>query len=114
MNRQIECLLRAGSVAALCLMAACGGSAVKDGTADKARAELNRLEADPQLADRAPQALKEAQAAVDAAEESHSDAALSAHLAYLADRKVQTARALAEARIAEDQLKALRPESSGP
>ena len=60
------------------------------------------------LASRVPVALKEAEEAVTAAEAPQRDAALSAHLVYLADRKVQTAKALAEAHIAEDQLKALQ------
>ncbi len=98
--------------AALCLpLSACFfHGAVKDPGADKARAELSRLEADPQLAGRVPVAIREAEEAVTAAEAPQKDAELSGYLVYIADRKVQTARALAEARIAEDQLKGL----SGP
>ena len=83
-------------------------SAVKDPAADRVSAELGQLEADPQLANRAPQALKDAQDAVNAAEQPQKDPALSAHLVYIAERKVQTARALAEAQVAEEQLKMLQ------
>ncbi len=110
MNRPLKLLIRTGGIAALSALASCfhfQGS-VKDPGADRASADLSQLEADPQLASRAPQALKEAEEAVSAAEVPQKDPALSAHLAYLADRKVQTARALAEARVAEDQLKALQ------
>jgi hypothetical protein len=82
--------------------------AVKDPGADRVRAELRQLQADADLASRAPAAIKEAEAAVDAAEVPQSDPALGSHLVYLADRKVQTARALAEARQAEDRINALR------
>ena len=110
MNRSLKLLMRGGGIAALSALASCfhfQGS-VKDPGADRARTDLSQLQADPQLASRAPQALKEAEEAVSAAEVPQKDPALSAHLAYLADRKVQTARALAEAHVAEDQLKALQ------
>ncbi|WP_084183038.1 DUF4398 domain-containing protein [Nevskia soli] len=109
MNRPIRSLLRVGVLLSLTTLASClfHGS-VKDPGADKVSAELSQLQADPQLASRAPVALKEAQDAVAAAQVAQKDPAESAHLVYLADRKVQTARALAEARVAEDQLKALQ------
>ncbi|HZR38030.1 MAG TPA: DUF4398 domain-containing protein [Nevskia sp.] len=94
-------------IAAALALSACWHGAVKDPGADKARAELNRLEADPQLAGRVPVAIREAEEAVKAAEAPQKDADLSSYLVYIADRKVQTARALAEARIAEDELKGL-------
>ena len=111
MKSKLLCLLLAGTVAGPAMLSACGLvglGTVKDPGADRVRADLSQLEANPQLADRAPQALKEAQDAVAAAEVPQKDPALSAHLVYLADRKVQTAKALAEAHIAEDQLKLLR------
>ena len=96
------------ALAAVLLLSGCFfHGAVKDPGADQARTALNQLEADPQLSSQAPVAIQEAEEAVKAAEESQRDAKLSAHLAYIAQRKVQTARELAEARIAEDQLKGL-------
>jgi hypothetical protein len=107
MNAQPQRLLRSCAFAVLACLTACGFGTVKDPAADRVSADLSQLEADPQLAGRAPHALKEAQDAVAAAEVPQKDPALSAHLVYLADRKVQTARALAEAHVAEDQLKLL-------
>jgi hypothetical protein len=100
------------SLAAVLLLPLCGcgvfHGSVRDPAVDQARAELNQLQADPQLSSQAPVAMREAEDAVKAAEEPQKDAKLSAHLAYLAERKVQTARELAQARIAEDQLKGLQ------
>lgn len=72
------------------------------------RAELSRLQADPQLASRAPVAIQEAEVAVVAAEQPRQDKALAQHLVIMADRKVDTARALAQARLAEDQRSQLK------
>jgi hypothetical protein len=102
-----------GALAAL-LLAGCktigfdGRAAAKDPAADQAQSELAGLQADPDLASRAPAAIKEAQDAVSAAEVPQSDPVLASHLAYMAERKVQIARALAESRQAEDQLDSLR------
>ena len=108
MNDLMKLSMRGGAIAALLALASCFHGSVKDPAADRVRADLDQLQADPQLASRAPVALKEAQEAVATAEEPQKDPALSAHLVYIADRKVQTARALAEAHVAEDQLKALQ------
>lgn len=89
------------------LLAACGNGPVKNPDAGRLRTELSAIEADPDLASRAPLAIKDAEAAVAAAEEPQSNAALSAHLGYIADRKVKLARAQAEARLADDRLRAL-------
>lgn len=99
----------AGAGAALLLLSACGvfHGAVKDPAADQARTELNQLKADPRLANRVPVALKDAEDAVALAEAPQKDAELSGYLSYIAERKVQTARALSEARVAEDQLRGM-------
>jgi outer membrane protein OmpA-like peptidoglycan-associated protein len=65
------------------------------------------LQSDQNLATRAPVAIKEADIAVRAAETPEADEALAAHRVYIADRKVDTAWALAESRLAEDQRAAL-------
>jgi outer membrane protein OmpA-like peptidoglycan-associated protein len=88
------------------LLAACAGPKVPD-EAVQVRNKLSQLQSDPNLASLAPVAIKEAEAAVRRAEEPIDDKALSKHNIYLADRKVDTARALAEARYLEDQRKAL-------
>ena len=94
--------LIAAAVAAV-LLAACAAAPVKPDGAAQARNKLTQLQSDPDLVNRAPVAIKEADAAVAVAEKPEPDTALAAHRVYLADRKVDTARALAETRLAEDQ-----------
>jgi outer membrane protein OmpA-like peptidoglycan-associated protein len=95
-------------LASAALLAACSGAPVKEQELQQARSELAALKSDPNLASRAPEAIEEAEQALRAAEKRPSDATLAAHLVYLAERKVATARALAEARVAEDQVQALQ------
>jgi outer membrane protein OmpA-like peptidoglycan-associated protein len=85
------------------VLAACASAPVKSTGAADARAKLTVLQSDPNLASRAPVSMSEAVAAVTAAEVSQTDPEEEAYLAYLADRKVDTARARAEASLAEDQ-----------
>jgi len=92
---------------AAALLAACAGAPVKTTGAAEARSKLMQLQSNGELASRAPVAIKEADLAVTAAEAPERNAELSAHRVYLADRKVDTARALAETRFAEDQRVAL-------
>jgi len=89
------------------LLAGCASAPVAPEGAAEARLKLTRLQSDPTLADRAPLALHEATAAVQVAEQPEADKALGAYRVYLADRKVETARAEAETRLAEDQRAAL-------
>jgi len=94
--------LIAAAVAAA-LLSACATAPVQpDGAAD-ARSKLTRLQSDPNLATRAPAALKDADAAVRIAEQPEADKDVAAHRVYLADRKVETAKAQAETSLAEDQ-----------
>jgi outer membrane protein OmpA-like peptidoglycan-associated protein len=92
---------------AAALLAGCASTPVAPEGAAEARLKLTRLQSDPALADRAPLAIHEAVAAVQIAEQPEADKALAAHRVYLADRKVETARAEAETRLAEDQRAAL-------
>lgn len=92
---------------ALALLGACSTPPTKPDGADALRLSLIQLQADPQLASRAPLALKDAELAVAAAEQPQSDAALATHLVFLADRKIAIARAQAETRFAVDQRQAL-------
>lgn len=91
-------------VGAMTLLA-CQSAPIHDPAVGAARAELTALQTDPLLANRAPTAIKDAEAAVQAAEKPQTDPAVEAHLAYLASNKVKAARALASARYTEDQLK---------
>jgi len=85
------------------LLAACATAPVKPDGSAEARAKLTQLQSDPNLASRAAVAIKDADAAVRVAEQPNTDKELTAHRVYLADRKVDTARALAETRFADDQ-----------
>jgi outer membrane protein OmpA-like peptidoglycan-associated protein len=85
------------------VLAACAAAPTQSVGAQDARAKLTVLQSDANLATRAPVALKEAEAAVVAAEAVQKDEELAAHLAYLADRKVDTAKAQAETSFAEEQ-----------
>ena len=95
--------LIATAVASILLTAACATAPVKPDGAAEARVKLTQLQSDPNLASRAGAAIKDADAAVRAAEQPEVNKELAAHRVYLADRKVDTAKALAETRFAEDQ-----------
>jgi outer membrane protein OmpA-like peptidoglycan-associated protein len=89
------------------LLAACAAAPLKPDGAAEARNKLTQLQSDPNLASRAPMAMKEADTAVRAAEQPQADKELGAYRVYLADRKVEIARAQAETSFAEDQRTAL-------
>lgn len=91
----------AGVVAGV--LSACAPTPVVPEGAVQARAELGRLQSDAKLAPLAQQALTEAEAAVQLAEQTDAEPEVAAHRVYLAQRKVAQARALAEARYAEEE-----------
>jgi outer membrane protein OmpA-like peptidoglycan-associated protein len=107
-NRSIHAgkSLVAAAVAAT-LLAACASAPTKSTGAAEVRNRLTVLQADPDLASRAPVAMKEADMAVRAAEAPQNDKTLVAHRVFLADRKVESARAMAETSLVEDQRTAL-------
>ena len=94
-------------VIASVLLAACASVPMKSAGAIDARNKLIQLQSNPDLAGRASVAMKDAEAAVVAAETPQTDEPLARHLALIADRKVETARALAQTALAEDQRTAL-------
>ncbi len=89
------------------LLAACAAAPVKPTGAEEARAKLTRLQSDPNLANKAPAAIAEAERAVQAAEQPQTDRAQGDYRVYIADRKVDIAKAQAETRYFEDQRAAL-------
>ena len=101
--------LIAATVASVLLAACAAAPVAPQGSAD-VRARLTQLQSDPNLGSRAPLALKEADAAVRTAEKPEADATLGAHRVYVADRKVEIARAQAETRLSEDQRAAITAE----
>jgi outer membrane protein OmpA-like peptidoglycan-associated protein len=88
---------------AAALLSACATAPVQPDGAAAARYKLTSLQSDPNLATRAPAATKEADAAVRAAEQPEADKDLAAYRVYLADRKVEIAKAQAQTSFAEDQ-----------
>jgi outer membrane protein OmpA-like peptidoglycan-associated protein len=94
--------LVAATVAAI-LLAGCATTPVEPDGAAAARAKLTLLQSDPNLASRAPDALAAADAAVHLAEQPETDHDLAAYRVYMADRRVDIARANAQTRFAEDQ-----------
>jgi outer membrane protein OmpA-like peptidoglycan-associated protein len=92
------------------LFAGCASVPKKPLGSEQVRAKLTALQNDSTLAGQAPVAIKDAEMAVREAEISQKDLPLAAHRVYIADRKVDTARALAETQAAEEARKALTEE----
>jgi len=101
-TRPFSRTLVATAVAAT-LITACASAPMKPAGSAEVRSKLMRLQGDANLANRAPLAMKDADAAVRAAEVSQPDETLARHLVFMADRKVDIAKALAETSLAEDQ-----------
>jgi outer membrane protein OmpA-like peptidoglycan-associated protein len=91
----------------MALLAACASVPTKPAGAAEARAKLTQLQSDPDLGGRAPVAMKDADAAMNFAEQPQPDKELAAHAVYMANTKIDIARAQAETRFAEDQRTAL-------
>lgn len=98
------------ALAATLFMAGCATTTPLPDGAAEVRAKLTALQSDPALAGGAPVAIKDAEIAVRRAEEASAGSDHARHLVYIADRKVDTARARAESRLAEDQREILRAE----
>ena len=92
------------------LLAACAPTPVVPEGASQARAELTRLQSDAKLAPLAQEALNDAEAAVQLAEQADAEPEIGAHRVYIAQRKVDIAGAVAEARYAEQERTALAAE----
>lgn len=93
---------------AVALIAGCASTPTAPEGSQQVRAKLTALQNNPSLANGAPVALKDAEMAVVEAERiEKKDLALAAHRVYIADRKVDTARALAETKFSETERTAL-------
>lgn len=91
------------------IFAACSAVPEKPTGVDAVRVKLIQLQSESELASRAQLPIQEAEIAVDAAEKPRlpEEMGLGTHLVYMADRKVDTAMYLAQARLLEDQRKML-------
>lgn len=86
------------------LVASCATAPQNPPGSAEVRSKLTALQSNSSLADQVPVELREAEAAVLAAEAPvGKDVALGAHRVYMADRKVEIATARASTRYAEDQ-----------
>jgi outer membrane protein OmpA-like peptidoglycan-associated protein len=103
-------LARAGLVA-VCglLLASCTTAPKKDLALEQVRSQLDELKADPDLAGYAPLALGEAERALRQAEAATGDTQR-IHLIYMADRRIQVARAVAQREQLEQELNRLSTE----
>jgi len=95
----IRTLIAAAVAAALII--GCASVPKQPSGSAEVRAKLTQLQSNTNLANRAAVAFKDAESAVKAAEMPEKDLQLAAHRVYIADRKVDTARALAETNAAE-------------
>ena len=100
-----------GAAIAASLFAGCASVPEQPAGSADVRAKLAALQADANLATRAPVAIKDAELAVTRAEAPESDLILAAHRVYIADRKVDTAKALAQTKFAEEERTALNEQS---
>jgi outer membrane protein OmpA-like peptidoglycan-associated protein len=112
MNHHARTLTRTTMVmAGLFLLSACAtGQKAPEAPLDS-RVKLTALQADSTLATRAPVEMREAEAAVRAAEVKRPDDEYARHLVLMADQKVEIARARAQSRQYEDQRRALSEQS---
>jgi len=80
----------------LTALAACATSPRQDLALEQVRTQLNELKSDQELAGYAPLALGEAERALRQAETATGDETQRIHLIYMADRRIQIARAVAQ------------------
>lgn len=96
-------------VSLIALFTGCAGS--RPTSLDRARSSLLQAQQDPQVARYAPAQLSEAQATLTQAERawnSDGDRVETSHLAYVTEQKAGIAVAVAQQKVAEDQVQRLR------
>jgi outer membrane protein OmpA-like peptidoglycan-associated protein len=99
------------ATAVAAILAACASTPEAPPGSQAVRAKLSQLKSETELAARVPVMLDQAEAAVALAETPQRDADLTAHRIYLADRMIDTTRATAQSRLAEQQRPELRQQS---
>ena len=97
----MKTMLRLTAVALLVMLAACTSAPKKDLALEQVRSQLDELKANEELAGYAPLALGEAERALRTAETWNGSNTYRIHLIYMADRRIQIARAIAQ----HEQLK---------
>jgi outer membrane protein OmpA-like peptidoglycan-associated protein len=96
----------------LVLLSACVAAPKKDLALDRVRGELDDLKSNPELAGYAPLAVGEAERALRKAELATGDDLYRSYLVYMADRRIQIARAMAEREQHEQMLDQLEKQHS--
>ncbi len=104
-NRIVRTLIAAAVTSVV--IAGCATTAMQPEGATDLRNRLTQLQSESQLASRAPVAIKDAELAVLAAEKPQTDKEVADHLMYMADRKIELARALAQSRMLVSQREIL-------
>jgi len=89
------------------LLAGCATEPMQPSGAESAREKLIALQTDPNLGSLAPAAMQDAEAAVRTAQIPERDRALAEYRVYIADRKIDIARAVAQARFAAQQRQSI-------
>jgi len=90
-------------IAGLLVLTACTSAPKKDLALEQVRAQLDELKADEELAGYAPLALGEAERALRTVETWRGNNTYRIHLIYMADRRIQIARAIAQREQLEDE-----------
>ena len=93
MNRSLK---QISLILFLTTLAACASAPKKDLALERVRDDLDSLKSNPELAGYAPLALGEAERALRIAEQATGDKIYRVHLVYMADRRIQIAKAMAE------------------
>jgi outer membrane protein OmpA-like peptidoglycan-associated protein len=97
-------------LAVVCFLVGCQTAPKKDLALEQVRAQLEELQQNEQLAGYAPLALGEAERALRQAETATGDHTYRIHLIYMADRRIQIARAVAQREQLEEELQRLGEE----
>lgn len=94
------------------MLGGCAGQPKKDLALEQVRSQLEKLKEDEDLQGYAPLALGEAERALRQAEITRGDKVQRLHLIYMADRRIQIARTVAQQEQHEEELDRLEEERS--
>jgi outer membrane protein OmpA-like peptidoglycan-associated protein len=100
------------AVAVAAMLASCATSPKKDLALEQVKTQLDELKANEELAGYAPLALGEAERALRQAETATGKDTYRIHLIYMADRRIQIARAIAQRENLQQELIRLESERS--
>lgn len=96
----------------LATLSACTAAPKKDLALERVRDDLNSLKSTPELAGYAPLALGEAERALRMAEQATGNEYYRSHLVYMADQRIQIAKAMAEREQNEQVLDDMKDQHS--